>query len=193
MKLEEIERTLKKELPPQRFLHSQGVANTAVVMANQFGASEEKAYLAGILHDCAKGKTEGELLKLCEKYHVILAADDRMTPGVLHAYVGAHLAYKKYGVEQRDVLAAIYCHTVGWEHMSVLDKIIFVADMIEPGRDFPGVEEIRKAAKENLNQASILCCDSTIKHLIDTRRFINRRAIACRNNILMEERKLHEA
>ena len=135
---------LKSTLSEKRYKHSLGVCDEAVKLAEKYGADTEKAYTAGILHDCAKGYDTDDQIKLCQKYGVVLDDITLACKPVIHAPLGAKIAKAEYGVNDKDVLDAIMCHTVAKENMSLLDKIIYIADMIEPMRDFDGVEELGK-------------------------------------------------
>ena len=160
MSEEEILADLRKRLKPGRFAHTLGVMRTAGELARRFGADVGRARCAALLHDCAKGLDADELLSLAEPSD----ADDmekRCLP-VLHAPVGAYLAKVRYGVECPEVINAIRRHTVGAENMSALDAAVYVADMIEPGRrPFPGLEQARKAAMDDLFRAALVCAKRT--------------------------------
>ena len=129
-----IER-LQRELTPHRMDHTAYVMETAIALAARFGADPKKARLAALLHDCGKYLSHEALLSYADTEPPILP--------VLHAFAGADYAKTAYGVEDEEVLRAIRLHTTGDANMTLLDKIIYIADMIEPSRDFPGVEEIR--------------------------------------------------
>ena len=135
---------LKSTLSEKRYKHSLGVCDEAVKLAEKYGADTEKAYTAGILHDCAKGYDTDEQIELCQKYGVVLDDITLACKPVIHAPLGAKIAKTEYGVNDKDVLDAIMCHTVAKENMSLLDKIIYIADMIEPMRDFDGVTSLEK-------------------------------------------------
>lgn len=147
---------LEKALDSKRYKHCLGVCDEAVKLAKLYGADEKKAYIAGLLHDCAKGFDKEQQLQLCDKYGVKLDDITRACKPVVHAPLGAAIANMEYGVCDEEILEAIRCHTVGKENMSTLDKIIYVADMIEPMREFDGVEELRKAAYRDINLAVVM-------------------------------------
>ena len=117
---------LKSTLSEKRYKHSLGVCDEAVKLAEKYGADTEKAYTAGILHDCAKGYDTDEQIKLCQKYGVVLDDITLACKPVIHAPLGAKIAKAEYGVNDKDVLDAIMCHTVAKENMSLLDKIIYI-------------------------------------------------------------------
>ena len=147
-----LEEKLRAAVPEKRFRHSLGVAGEARRMAERFGADPVRARLAGLLHDCAKGIPVAEQVATCDRLGVALDAETRACPPVVHGFLGAHLARTLYGVEDEAVLGAIRLHTVGGEGMTLLEKIVYLADATEPGRDFPGVEEVRGAAERSVDE-----------------------------------------
>ncbi len=147
---------LKKTLSEKRYKHSLGVCDEAVKLARIFGADEEKAYIAGLLHDCAKGYDTDKQIELCAEYGIELDKITLACKAVIHAPLGAAVAKDKYGIDDEEILEAIRCHTVAKENMSLLDKIIYIADMIEPMRDFSGVDKLRKTAYEDIDKAFIM-------------------------------------
>ena len=162
----DIRKTLKKELDHERYQHTMGVAWTAQCLAMRYGAALGKAYLAGLLHDCAKAIPRENRLGLCEEWDIPIKEVEERNTGLLHAKMGAYLARKKFGVKDREILSAIECHTVGKEDMTLLDKIIFTADYIEPGRDrADNLEEIRKTAFLDLDLAVLLILRGTLAYL----------------------------
>lgn len=146
MDITEIEQRIKRALDKKRYEHSLGVANEAREMALRLGADEDKAYLAGLLHDCAKCMSMEEYKALSLKYNVELDDITLNCPPVIHAPIGAAVAEYEYNITDSEILDAIRYHTVARENMTLLDKIIYLADMTEPGRDFDGVDEIRALA-----------------------------------------------
>ena len=163
-KYTKLREEMEKVLEPKRFLHTLGVAKTAVAMAEEFGEDIEKAYVAGILHDCAKNIPTDEMFRLCEENNVELDEFERTHPVLVHAKLGAYLAKAKYGVEDEDIINAIMWHTLGRCEMSKLEKIVFVADMAEEGRTFIWAELLRLEAFRNLDRAMLMSMDETIKY-----------------------------
>ena len=151
--LTEIKEKLKKELPEKRYIHSLGVADEAKRLAALYGADEDKAYLAGLLHDCAKGIPTDKQIEECDRRGVKLDEWTRMCPPVVHSFLGEHIAREEYGITDGEILMAIRLHTVGGRNMTLLDKIIYLADLTEKNRDFPGVEELRKASDKGIDSA----------------------------------------
>jgi len=162
VKLDEILNKLKQTLPEKRFTHTLAVCEVAVQLAERFGVDKDQAYLAALLHDCARGLNTEQQLEYCRKHEIEL--DDYMKSDInpVHALIGAHMAEREFGVTDNDVLNAIHRHVVGCEDMTLLDKIIFVADGIERNRTGNDAENARAAAKNNLNEAVVIVA-TTIK------------------------------
>ena len=157
---------IEKAQDAKRFEHTLGVEYTAAALAMCYGASVEDARLAGLLHDCAKCLTDEKRLSICKKNDIPVTEIEMRNPFLLHAKVGAFLAKEKYGVGKQDILNAILYHTTGHENMTLLEKIIFVADYIEPGRkQAPNLLEIRKLAFQNLDNAMLQILEDTLKYL----------------------------
>ncbi len=156
---------VKPQLTDHRYQHSLGVMETAIVLADRYGADQKKAELAAIFHDYAKFRSKEEM-----KQTII---EQGMNPLLLqfnselwHAPVGAYLVEKEAGISDVEILDAIRYHTSGRPEMTTLEKIIYLADYIEPGRHFPGVEEVRDMAKDNLTVALIQAIKNTIVFLL---------------------------
>ena len=163
---EEIQVKLKKALDEPRYEHTLGVMYTAGCMAMAYEYDVNKAMLAGLLHDCAKCMTHEERLLLCEKYGVEVSSSEQENKALLHAKAGVILAKTIYGIEDMDILHAIAVHTTGEENMNILDKIIYIADYIEPGRDkAPDLALIRKLAYQDLNVCMAKILDDTMEYL----------------------------
>lgn len=166
---ENIQEQLKRALDEPRFEHTLGVMYTAGCMAMAHGYDIQKAMLAGLLHDCAKCMTHEERLTLCEAYHVEVTASELENKALLHAKAGAILAKIEYDITDVDILHAIAVHTTGEPNMNMLDKIIYIADYIEPGRDkAPNLELVRSLAYKDLD-----ACMAQI--LYDTLNYLNTR------------------
>lgn len=165
-RLNKIKKTLKKELDKDRYEHTLGVMYTSACLAMANGYDMEKAQLAGLLHDCAKCIPNEKKLKICAKNNIPVTQVEKDNPFLLHAKVGAFLARILYEVEDEEILHAISVHTTGAPAMNTLDKIVFIADYIEPKRDkAANLKEIRKTAFEDLDEAlKMILCD-TIHYL----------------------------
>ena len=145
----------------KRIPHVQGTEEEAVKLARRWGGDVEQARRAAILHDCTKYYTVEEHFAICEKYGVELDRLERQSEKLLHSKTGAALACHIFG-ESKEVQAAIYYHTTGKGDMTVLEKILYLADYMEPHRDFPGVERLRALAYTDLDAAVALGCEMSI-------------------------------
>lgn len=164
-----IQEKLKKSLDEPRYEHTIGVMYTAGCMAMAYGFDLNQAMLAGLLHDCAKCMTHEERLLLCEKHGVEVTPSELENKALLHAKAGAILARIEYDITDVDILHAIAVHTTGEPGMNTLDKIIYIADYIEPGRDkAPNLELVRSLAYKDLD-----ACMAQI--LYDTLNYLNAR------------------
>lgn len=167
--LDEIQEELKKVLKRKRHQHTIGVRYTAQAMAMCFGEDISRAGYAGILHDCAKYLSDEEILSECKKRRISYSEAEKLKPSLLHAKLGVCYAKEIYGVEDEEILAAIRWHTTGKPGMNRLEKIIFIADYIEPDRRLiPGMEAIRSASFRDLDEAMYLILKNTLNYLEDT-------------------------
>ena len=147
-----MKKTLKKYIDAGRFEHTEGVMYTASSLAMCYGENVEKALVAGLLHDCAKCIPDRKKIKICQKNDIAITDLEAENPFLLHAKVGAYIAREKYGIEDGEILSAIACHTTGKPDMSLLDKIIYISDYIEPmRRKAPNLPEVRVMAFQNLD------------------------------------------
>lgn len=167
METEQLRECMKKILKKSRYQHVLGVEDVAVDLAVIYGCDCQKASIAGILHDCAKPLTDDELLAECKKYQIPISEYEAQSIYLLHAKVGAAHARDKYGIQDEDILNAITYHTTGRPNMSLLEKIIFTADYIEPNRKpLPRIEEIRFAAYDShIDLALFMILENTLNYL----------------------------
>lgn len=184
MTYEEYEGLVKPHLSERRFYHSQCVAACAAELAEKYGADVEKARLAGILHDVMKDTEPGEQLKIMERSGIILTEAQRRNTKLWHALSGAAYAENELGVKDRDILNAIACHTGGKAGMTVLDKVLFVADYISADRDYPGVEELRAAAQSSLEEVIVEGVTFTMQERMGERMTMEPRSIDAYNEAL---------
>ena len=187
MNFENILEYLKKNLSEYRYNHTLGVAETAKKLAGIYNCDSEKAYLAGLLHDCAKEISLDEMKKIVDRNK---AQCDEMTlssSALLHSIAGAYLAKEKYNIDD-EIFDAILYHTTGKEDMSLLTKIIYIADYIEPMRAFLGVEEVRNLAFSDIDEAIIKSCSNIIIHTVNKGEAIHPNTINARNYLLFNNR-----
>ncbi|MCM1189029.1 MAG: bis(5'-nucleosyl)-tetraphosphatase (symmetrical) YqeK [bacterium] len=166
--LRKLRKKIEKVQDGKRFEHTLGVEYTAAALAMCHGAPVADAQLAGLLHDCAKCMSDEKKLTLCKKHGLSVSEVEKRNPFLLHSKVGAWLAKAKYGVENEDILNAIRYHTTGRENMSLLEKIVFVADYIEPGRKqlpVAQLQTLRELAFRDLDAALLQILDGTLHYL----------------------------
>lgn len=174
---------LKDELKASRYKHSLGVLKTALVLAERYGEDKKECAFAALLHDCAK-HNEGKILNYLKERGEDIS---KYRPSVnLHAELGAIWAKIHYGLEDPRCLRAIESHTLGSNKMTKLDKIIYVADMIEPGRDFGGLEDLRKSVLKDLDRGLLDCFNHSLLYLLKEGKYIEPRSLEARNALLLE-------
>lgn len=163
---DELLEKIKRMVSEKRLKHMLGVEEVAISLAEHYGVDSEKAGLAGLLHDYAKEVSKDEFIALIDKYHL---DEDLKNWGnnIWHGAVGIYKIREDLGISDPDILRAIEIHTVGSDQMSDLDKIVYIADYIEPNRHFPGVEEARILAKTSLDRAVAYETAHTISHLVE--------------------------
>ena len=163
---QKLEETLSKELTPNRYRHTLGVMYTACCLAMRHGADLEKARMAGLLHDCAKCIPNKKKVDMCRKKRIPVSEFEIDHPVLLHAKLGRYLAEEVYGVQDPAILSAIEWHTTGRPEMNLLEKIIYIADYIEPGRDkAPRLSEIRLMAFTDLERCMEMILEDTVSYL----------------------------
>lgn len=164
--IREIKEKVKHELDTPRYEHTLGVMYTAASLAMCHGADMEQALIAGLLHDCAKCIPEKQKIELCEKYKLDITAVERANPSLLHAKLGAFLAKKEYHITEPEILQAIQSHTTGRPAMSLLEKIVYIADYMEPGRKtLANMEEVRRLAFGNIDECLYVILKDSLIYL----------------------------
>lgn len=188
MDIDSIRKELQGSLSKKRFRHTAGVAGAARMLAECYGEDPDRAELAGWVHDCAKEWKLPDMQRWADKKQFVLDPYVRESRALLHGPAGSAYAELHFGILDPEILRAVYFHTTGNEAMSLLEKIVFLADYIEPSRDFPGVDDLRKAAKKGLDRAVLLAYDSTIGHLAADHAFIYGLTVAARNAVWLSLR-----
>lgn len=167
--IRKIRKNMEKTLDRKRFEHTLGVAYTATALAMCYQVDLNKAQTAGLLHDCAKCISDEKKIAICTKHNIQINAIELNNPFLLHAKVGSYMAMKKFNVHDPDIINAILNHTTGRPGMSELEKIIYIADYIEPGRkQAPNLSIVRKLAFQNLDQALLKILEDTLQYLKDS-------------------------
>ena len=187
MTIDEMKAQLQKNLKPKRYEHTLNVVDSAIKLCDRYPCDRDQAYLAALLHDCAKNYAPEKLLAAAQKYGLDVDEITRREPQLLHGPVGAAVAREEYGVEDEAVLSAIRYHTTGRAGMTRLEKIIYLADFIEPGRDYPGVDKLRELAFEDLDQAMIQALTNTIRYITNIRGLIHQETVIARNDLILKE------
>jgi nicotinate-nucleotide adenylyltransferase len=162
--MEELEKAVIALMNPNRVAHVLGCRDTAVELARVYGENEVDAARAGLLHDITKAIDGPLQLTLCDEYGIVLDTFSRSFPKTLHALTGSLVAERIFG-ENENVVSAICHHTTGRADMTLLEKIIYIADYVEPNRDFPGVEEMRAMAYTDLDRAVLMGLESAVAHV----------------------------
>lgn len=164
--MQKIQKELSKELDNKRYEHTLGVAYTAACMAMRYDCDINKAYLAGLLHDCAKCMTHEERLNYCKKHKLEVTEYEKQNPALLHAKVGADLCSRKYDVDDEEIASAVRYHTTGRPDMTLLEKIIFIADYLEPHRnDAEDLPIVRRQVFEDIDFALRTILKDTLEYL----------------------------
>ncbi|ANW98581.1 phosphohydrolase [Thermoclostridium stercorarium subsp. thermolacticum DSM 2910] len=185
MNIYKMKRKLKENLTEKRYIHSLNVMEEAVRLANRYGADVEKARIAGLLHDCAKNVGREKEDELIKKYGIETDEIQKHSHALMHSILGKYIAREEYGIYDEEILNAIYWHTTGRPGMTMLEKIIFVADFIEPGRDFDMAKKAREYAYKDLNRCIVMCADATIMYLLDSGKLIHPYTLETRNDAIL--------
>lgn len=185
--LDEIRDYLKNNLKPSRYGHTLGVVNTAIKLAEIYKEDKAKAEIAALCHDVAKNMTIEELRKVIKDENITLSVDEENTQELWHSIIGPIIARKLFGIEDEEILSAMRWHTTGKENMSKLDKVIYMADMIEPNRNFKGVDVLRRETFKDLDNGVLQGLNHTIKYLLNKDVPININSIKARNYLLLNK------
>ena len=161
------------------------MAEIAVKMAKHYGVDDKKIYVAGLLHDCGKFCKGDIAREFAQKIGYEPDEIELLQPGLLHGIIGEHIARQDYGIKDPEILKSIKWHTTGRPGMSVFEKIIYIADYIEPNRNFADIEAMREEAFRNLDRCIVLCADSTIRYVTDKGYLLHPRTVETRNHSLL--------
>jgi nicotinate (nicotinamide) nucleotide adenylyltransferase/putative HD superfamily hydrolase of NAD metabolism len=169
MKTSDMYAVLSACLKPKRYIHTLGVAMTAANLAEVHGCDSNQAYTAGLLHDCAKYLTGNEQITACQSANISLTKVELENTALIHGKLGAHIAKTRYGIRDKEILSAITWHTTGKPKMTLLEKIIYLADYMEPGRTMNckpySLAQIRRASFENIDKALYMVLECSVKYL----------------------------
>lgn len=180
-----MRKEILSRLSGYRLEHTLGCERAAVMLAKRFGGDEEKCAFAAILHDITKRLSREEQLYLCENYGIIPCDVEKMEWKMLHGKTAAAIAEKEYHASA-DIVHAIAVHTTGCANMTLLDKIIYLADFIEETRDFKGVEPARALARQGIDQALLYCFDFSLTDLVERGKLIHKDTFEARNWLIWQ-------
>lgn len=187
----DYKKILRKRLDDYRLLHSFNVAESARDLALLYGADEEKAYFAGLVHDIMKNENKADMLKILEKGGIILSRTEKSNPKLWHAMAGQICLKDEYGIKDEEILSAVRYHTTGKAGMTLFDKIIYVADYISAERNYPDVDVMRKLSFEKgLDEACLYSLQYTLKTLSDKEIVIHPDSLNFYNELIMNRRKI---
>lgn len=187
MDIDKMQEKLAAKLKPRRFEHCIGVMEAAEKLALHYNVDVKKAIVAGLLHDCARCFDHERLIAEAKARKIPLSILEYRSPVLIHALLGGYIAREEYGVEDEEILQAIRFHTVAGANMTDLDKIIYLADMIEVHRLFPGVDDLRaKAETLPLDEVMLDAFDQSIKFIMIKKDAIHPNTIVARNEIILK-------
>ncbi len=186
---QEVIEKLEEKLSANRLEHVLAVRDDAIELAKQYDVAVEKTRWAALLHDCAKELSNNILLQKAEEFGIVIDSVFEEEPGLLHAPVGAEIARREFGIDDEEILEAIRVHTLGSKNMSTLDKIIYLADHIEPNRENGEADKLRQHIKNDtrgriLDEAVRIACEDTIRYHLDLGETIHPQTVAARNSLL---------
>lgn len=180
--ISKMQKKLKKYVDEERYIHTMGVMYTAAALAMCHGEDIERAQVAGLLHDCAKCIPNNKKLKLCHQQGIPVTKTEENAPYLLHAKLGAYIAKEKYHISDTEILSAIECHTTGKPDMTLLEKIIFISDYIEPQRSkASNLNEIRRLAFWDIDKAVYITMRDTLRYLEQAKTSLDNQTVVAYN------------
>ncbi len=180
-----IKNDLKNMLSVKRFNHSLAVAKQAVVLAEIYGVDKNEAYIAGLVHDVCKEISKNEQLKIINEFDIILTDIEKNEPNIWHGYAASGYIKEKWGIDCTDVCNAVKYHTCGRKNMSLLEKIVFIADLTSEDRDYPDSEKIRNISLLSLDEAIYNCYLYIIPFILNKKGNITQNTIDCYNDSIL--------
>lgn len=181
---ENLRERVENILGPQRYSHTLGVAETARKLAEEYNLDTDSAYKAGLLHDICKGLSTAEMKEWLKDSTWSLDLWEEEIPQLQHAPASAARAEREFAVDDLKILEAIRYHSTGFAGMEKHISLLLVADKIEPGRSYSGIDELREMAFENIDEAVRMICENTIRYLLADNALIHPNTILVRNSIL---------
>ena len=180
---------LQTRLNDKRYIHSLNVAAAAVLLAKRFGADEDKAYVAGLLHDITKNETDENQLQILQSGGIILTDTQKNNPKLWHAMSGMVYLRDTLGVTDEEILGAVRWHTTGKAGMTLLEKVIFIADYISVERDYPDVDVMRRLSETSLDAAALYALKFSLRHLSEKEMPICEDSVAYYNELIISKQK----
>lgn len=191
IKLKECEKIIEPMLTPKRFYHSKCVSKSAGELAKLYGADEKKAKIAGMLHDIMKDTSEAEQLTIMKRFGTILSTVEMAKPKLWHAISGAVYIEHELKIDDPEIISAVRWHTTGHKNMTLLEKVIFIADFISEDRDYDGVEGMRKLSGKSLELAIIEGTTFTFAEQFEIKTLIGPDMLDAYNDAVMSVNKNH--
>lgn len=185
-KIKHIENNIRSQMKKKRFLHTLGVMEASATLAKKNGADIYKTAAAALLHDYAKDFDKEQLMVCVKKYKIEIDPIMKYAHQLLHGKVAAAIATHEFGIEDDEVLLAIEYHTTGRRGMGMIEKIIYLSDFIEPGREYTGVDALRKLASEDLDKAVLQALTNTMIYVLRTGKLLHPNTLEARNEMLMD-------
>lgn len=183
----EILQYIKENLKESRYIHTLGVAQCAIQLAKINDVNQDRAEVAALIHDCAKNMSTEQMYKLLEESNYEVDDVMKCSPQLLHGKVGAIIANTLMEIEDEEILSSVEFHTTGRKNMTTLEKIIYIADYIEPNRNYPGIEVLRKTTFDNLNEGVLQGLSNTITYVVKNGLMIHPLSVEARNYLIKEK------
>ena len=183
-KYKEYDKLLRSKLDDYRYIHSLGVAKSAKELAALYGADEEKAYTAGLLHDVMKNASPDEQLQIMEKADIILSPCEKLNQKLWHAIAGAAFLKTELNITDEEIISAVRWHTTGKAGMTTLEKTVYLADFISEDRTYPDVDEVRRLAHISLERAIVYTQKYCIRKLLSQNMIIDPSSVECYNDLV---------
>lgn len=183
-KYREYDKLLRSRLDDYRYIHSLGVAKSAKELAALYGADEEKAYTAGLLHDVMKNASPDEQLQIMEKADIILSPCEKLNQKLWHAIAGAAFLKTELNITDEEIISAVRWHTTGKAGMTTLEKTVYLADFISEDRTYPDVDEVRRLARISLERAIVYTQKYCIQKLLSQNMIIDPSSVECYNDLV---------
>lgn len=183
-KYKEYDKLLRSKLDDYRYIHSLGVAKSAKELAALYGADEEKAYTAGLLHDVMKNASPDEQLQIMEKADIILSPCEKLNQKLWHAIAGAAFLKTELNITDEEIIGAVRWHTTGKAGMTTLEKTVYLADFISEDRTYPDVDEVRRLAHISLERAIVYTQKYCIQKLLSQNMIIDPSSVECYNDLV---------